>query len=402
MSDSKQASAQPHGPLHGLRVVELASAIVGPLAGLVLGDMGADVIKVETPEGDNNRLNGHRRNPKMAAMFLGINRNKRSVVLDLKTPGGREALMRLLGSADVFISSMRRGAIKRIGFDYAALAERLPRLVYAYSPGYRSDGPYGDRPAYDDIIQGHAGVAGAIERANGEARYMPTDLTGKICGHILASSIAMALYARTQTGRGQEVEVPMMENSVAFMLWEHMWGGAFDPMPAPIGYNRLFTQHRRPLKTLDEHICLLMITDDQWKRLFAVIERQDLLSDARFTTLDQRTIHVDALYAIVRERMQTRTSAEWVAQLEAADLPYARMNRFESLMDDPYLQETGFFEVYDHPTEGKLRRTPVTIFFSDTPASIRRPAANLGEHTGEVLGEIGYDAAQAQRLGQTR
>jgi len=386
------------GPLAGMRVVEVASAIVGPLAGLILGDMGADVIKVETPEGDNNRLNGHARNPKMAAMFMGINRNKRSLVLDLKTAEGREALMRLLDTADVFISSMRRPAIKRIGFDYPAVKARNPRIVYAFSPGYRSDGPYGDRPAYDDIIQGHAGIAGTIERANGEARYMPTDITGKICGYIMASSIAMALYARAMTGKGQEVEVPMMENSVAFMLWEHMWGGAFEPPMGSIGYNRLFTPHRRPLQTLDGHICLLMITDAQWQRLFAVLDRAELASEPRFATLDQRTTHVDELYAIVAERIATRSSAEWITRLEAADLPYAPMNRLEDLPNDPYLQASGYFEQYEHPSEGQLIRTPITVFFSDTPASIRRAAPRLGEDSADILSELGYDSHTTQRL----
>jgi len=399
---SASGPGDKHGALHGIRVVELTSAIVGPLAGSILGDMGADVIKVEPPEGDNTRLNGHARHPGMAAMFLGINRNKRSVVLDLKTEVGREALMRLLKTADVFVSSMRRSALERMGFGYAAVAAQNPGIIYATAPGYRSDGPFSARPAYDDIIQGHAGVAGMIEKANGEARYMPTDMSGKVCGHILASAIAMALYARAQTGEGQEVEVPMMESTVAFMLWEHLWGASFDPPIGPIGYNRLFTQHRKPLQTLDGYICLLMITDEQWRRMFLVLGRPDLCVDPRFATLDQRTTHVDVLYDTVAEEISQRPSAEWVRRLEEADLPYARMNRIEELPEDPYLKETGFFETYDHPTEGSLVRTPITIFFSDTPASIRLPPRTLGQDTAKVLAELGYDEAQAADLGRPR
>lgn len=393
-------SEAAQGPLHGMRVVEVASAIVGPLAGLILGDMGADVIHVETPQGDNNRLNGHARNPKMAAMFLGINRNKRSLVLDLNTPAGREALMRLLETADVFISSMRRKAMAKRGLDYASVAARNPRIIYAFSPGYRTDGPYGDRPAYDDIIQGHCGVAGAIERANGEARYMPTDLTGKLCGYILASSIAMALYERTISGQGQQIEVPMMENATAFMLWEHMWGHAFDPPAGPIGYNRLFTAHRRPLPTLDGHICLLAITDEQWKRLLEAIGLSQSVSDGRFASLERRTENVDALYEMVSRRFATLSTAEWIERLDAADIPCAPMNNLEDLPEDPYLKATGFFERYEHPTEGPLVRTPVTVHFSDTPARIRLPAPTLGQHSAEILGELGYDDMQAAEIGR--
>ncbi|MGD9941803.1 MAG: CaiB/BaiF CoA transferase family protein [Burkholderiaceae bacterium] len=397
-----RADDASHGPLDGIRVVEITAAVVGPLAGQILGDMGADVIKVEAPEGDNTRLNGPTRSPRMAAIFLGLNRNKRSVVLDIATAEGREALMRLLASADVFITSMRRPAARRLGIDYASVAARNPRIVYAFSPGYRSDGPYADRPAYDDIIQGHAAVAGAAERASGEARYMPTDLSGKLCGYIMASSIAMALYARAASGVGQEVEVPMMENTVAFMLWEHLWGHNFVPPVTPIGYPRLFSPHRRPLKTKDGYLCVLVLTDAQWRRLFEVLELPALADDPRFATFDQRTLHIDALNALVAERIATRSTADWMLRLEEADLPYAPSNRLEDLPADSYLAETGFFEKFEHPSEGALMRTPVTVYFSDTPASVRLPQPRLGQHTEEVLGSLGYDAAQARALGGTR
>ncbi len=391
-----------NGPLHGIRVIELATNTVGPLSAQILGDMGADVIKVETPDGDHNRINGPTRSPKMAAMFLGINRNKRSLVLDIKKPEGKQALMRLLKTADVFINNMRRDAIARLGFSYADLAAEHPRLIYAFGPGYRTDGPYCNRAAYDDAIQGHSGMAGIMARANGEVRYMPSVIVDKLCAHLVASSVAMALVARTRTGKGQEVQVPMMENTVAFLLWENMWDATFEPPVGTIGYTRLFTPHRRPLKTLDSHICMMVITDAQWRRLFAVLEVPELADDVRFSTLDQRAANIDELYGLVAARFAMRTTLDWQQRLDAADLPNAPMNRLEGLPEDTYLKQTGFFEHYDHPTEGRLVRTPITIRLSETPASIRRPPPRLGEHSAEVLAELGYDQASIRDLSKTR
>jgi len=390
------------GALQGVRVIEMATNTVGPLSAQILGDMGADVIKVETPDGDHNRLNGATRHPKMATMFLGINRNKRSVVLDIKTAEGKAALLKLLDGADVFINNMRREAIERLGLGWDDVAPTRPRLIYAFGPGYRTDGPYRNRPAYDDAIQGHSGMAGIMARANGAVRYMPSVIVDKLCAHILASSVAMALVARTRTGRGQQVEVPMMENTVAFLLWENLWDATFVPPVGKIGYTRLFTPHRRPLKTADGHICMMVITDQQWVRLFGVLERAELASDVRFASLDQRAKHIDELYGIVADQFTRRTTADWQVRLDAADLPNAPMNRLENLPDDPYLKQTGYFEHYDHPSEGRLVRTPITIRLSETPASIRRHPPQLGEHSAEILTELGYSAADIQRLSAVR
>ncbi|MGD9942570.1 MAG: CaiB/BaiF CoA transferase family protein, partial [Burkholderiaceae bacterium] len=330
------------GPLAGVRVVELASMMVGPLSAQMLGDMGADVIKVETPTGDQNRINGPTRSPGMAALFLTLNGSKRSLVLNLKEAAELEAMMRLLETADVFINNVRRDGIKRLGLDYETVAARNPRLIYIYVTGYRSDGPLRHRAAYDDCIQGHSGMTGIVERATGTVNYTPSVTVDKLCAYILASSVAMALYARTRTGRGQQVEIPMMENTTAFLLWENLWGATFDPPVSPIGYNRLFSPHRRPLKTLDGHLCLLVVTDKQWMRLFEVLERPDLAADPRFATLDQRAIHIDVLYAEVAACIAGRSTADWQRRLDEADLPNAPMNRLETLPDDPYLKKTGF------------------------------------------------------------
>jgi len=390
------------GALHGVRVIELATNTVGPLSAQILGDMGADVIKVETPDGDHNRLNGATRHPKMAAMYLGINRNKRSVVLNIKTAQGKAALLKLLDGADVFINNMRREAIERLGLGWSDVAPTRPRLIYAFGPGYRTDGPYRNRPAYDDAIQGHSGMAGIMARANGAVRYMPSVIVDKLCAHILASSVAMALVARTRTGRGQQVEVPMMENTVAFLLWENLWDATFVPPVGKIGYTRLFTPHRRPLKTADGHICMMVITDAQWVRLFDVLEHPELASDARFASLDQRAQHIDELYGIVADEFTRRTTSDWQVRLDAADLPNAPMNRLEDLPNDPYLKQTGYFEHYEHPSEGRLVRTPITIRLSETPASIRRAPPQLGEHSTEILTELGYSPEDIARLSAVR
>lgn len=390
------------GPLHGVRVIELATNTVGPLAAQLLGDMGADVIKVEAPEGDHNRINGPARNPKMAAMFLGMNRSKRSLVLDIKKPEGREAMLRLISTADVFINNMRREAIERVGLLYAQIAADNPRLIYAFNPGWRLNGPYSNRAAYDDVIQGFSGMAGIMARANGTVRYMPSVVIDKLCGYILSSSVAMALYARTRTGKGQQVEVPMLENVVAFLMVENMWDATFDPPVGKIGYPRMFTSHRRPLKTRDNFICLLVITDDQWRRLFSVLEVPELASDPRFVSLDQRSAHIDELYEIVAAKIATRTTQDWQQRLDAADLPNAPMNRLEDLMNDPYLKQTAYFEHYQHPTEGMLVRTPITTRFSRTPASIPRPPPRHGEHSHEILKELGYGDAQIAQMSAVR
>jgi crotonobetainyl-CoA:carnitine CoA-transferase CaiB-like acyl-CoA transferase len=383
------------GPLQGVRVVDLTSAVLGPVATQILGDMGADVIKVEPPAGDPIRTLGPARHPGMGAYFLNINRNKKSVVLDLKRPPAREALLRLVETADVFVHNMRLGAAERLGLDYPAVAERNRRIVYAAATGFRKDGAYRDRPSFDDVIQGESGLAGLNGGVGGEPRYVPMAVCDKLCAHVLASAVGMALFHRERTGAGQEVHVPMLETMVAFNLVDHLWHGVLAEPEKGLGYPRMLTPHRRPFPTKDGHICILATTDAQSRHLFEAIDCPELANDERFSTLARRTDNIGELYEIVIERMRRRTTAEWRERLDAFDVPNGVVTDLEGLLTDPYLAETGFFERVDHPTEGKMLTTAVPVMFSGSPGdSFRLAPPRLGEHTRSVLAELGYYDAE--------
>ncbi|MGZ5140578.1 MAG: CaiB/BaiF CoA transferase family protein [Burkholderiales bacterium] len=384
------------GPLNGIRVLDLTINVLGPLATQILGDMGADVIKIEAPDGDPMRHSGFSKNPGMASLFMNTNRNKRSVVPDLKRPAPREALLRLVETADVLVHSVRPQTAERLGVSYAAVSARNPRIVYAYGPGYRSDGPNRDRPAFDDVIQGESGIAAMIGRNGGEPRYMPMVMADKFCGHVLASAIGMALFSRERTGKGQEVVVPMLETMLSFNLVEHLWTNFFETDRANLGYSRIFSPHRRPYATQDGYICTLAVSDDQWRRVFTVIGRPELARDDRFAELKARTRNINELYAILAQELKRKTTAEWQKLLDAADLPNGAVNELSAMAENPYLDATGFFQHYEHPSEGAMVTTAIPVQFGETPGSIRLTPPSLGEHTQSVLQEIGYGPADIQ------
>jgi formyl-CoA transferase len=390
------------GPLAGVRVVDITINVLGPVSTQILGDMGADVIKVETPDGDPMRQLGPANVAGMASLFMSLNRNKRSVALDLKRPEGLEALMRLIETADVFVHSVRPGTAAKLGISYDAVAARNPRIVYAFAPGYRPGSSRQNYPAFDDVIQGESGIVAMIERANGEARYVPMAIADKFCGHILASSIGMALFSRERTGEGQEVHVPMLDTMLSFNLMEHLWTDFMKPGGEEPGYARMFSPNRRPFETKDGYVCLLAVTNDQWRRTFEAMDRPELIEDPRFCTLSKRGENIDALNAVVAGEIRQRPSAEWFDRLTAAGIPNGPVNRLSELAENPYLKETDFFREYDHPVAGPSVMTAIPVEYTKSPGSVRLPPPTLGQHTESVLGELGLDAATIAAASGTR
>ena len=380
------------GPLDGIKVLDLTSVILGPMTGQYLGDMGADVIKVESPEGDVTRTIGPRRSEGMGSLFLANNRNKRSIVLDLKTPEGQAALLRLTAGADVLLHSIRAGAAARVGLTYAALSAANPRLVYCHVKGFQDDGPYGGRPAYDDIIQALSGLAMLQMIAAGEPRYVPSIIADKVTAVHAAYAIALALFHRERTGHGQEVGVPMLETMVAFNMIEHLGGAVFEPSVGRMGYEPIRQGMRRPFPTQDGFLCLLPYNDPHWARFFALAGRADLAADPTFATMRGRQANLGKVWAEVATEVAQRSSAEWAALLDGTDIPHAVLNDLEDLLDDPHLAATGFWQMATHPSEGPLRLPANPISMPDSPPSIRRLPPRLGEHTAEVLSEHGFHA----------
>ncbi|HSU06312.1 MAG TPA: CoA transferase [Acetobacteraceae bacterium] len=390
MNDRTEAS----GPLAGVRVIDLTSVVLGPFATQVLGDMGADVIKIESPAGDDTRQIGPSRTEGMGAYFAMLNRNKRSVVLNLKRQAALAALHRLIDGADVVVHNMRLGAAARLGLSYATLATRNPRIILACATGFRKSSSMREFPAFDDLIQGMSGAAALNAGPDGAPRYFPTVLADKLTGHVLASMIGMALFHRERTGRGQEVHVPMLETMLSFLLVEHLWGAVLGEPERGLGYPRMLTPHRRPYATKDGYICVICVSDAQWARLLDAIGRPELVGDARFGSIRARSDNVDALYGVLAEGMRGRTTAEWLSVLRPLDIPCGPAETLAGLLENAYLEETGFFRKEMHPVDGAVTVTEIAPDLSDSPGSVRRLWPALGEHTAEVLREVGYDAAE--------
>jgi len=389
------------GPLEGVRILDVTTVLMGPYATQILGDLGADVIKVEPPAGDNVRGIGPARHPGMGGIFLHANRSKRSVVLDLKQPAGREALLKLAATCDVLIYNVRPQAMARLGLSYQELAQVNPAILYVGVYGYDQRGPYAARAAYDDLIQGAVGIPALSVQAGGETpRYAPSAIADRIVGISAANAVSAGLYHRARTGQGQAIDVPMFETMAQLILGDHMAGQSFEPPLGPAGYPRILNADRRPYATLNGHICVLIYADKQWAAFFELIGQPGRESaDPRFRDIGTRTQHIHAIYRLVSDEIAKRSTEEWLEAFEAADIPAMPMHTVESLLRDPQLEAVGFFSTVEHPSEGKLRTMAVPSRWSGTPPAPSRPAPRLGEHSVEVLKEAGYpDAAIAALL----
>ncbi|MBT6429234.1 MAG: CoA transferase, partial [Rhodospirillaceae bacterium] len=314
------------GPLAGVRVVEITSVVLGPWAAQILGDLGADVIKIEPPAGDTTRNIGPARNTGMGSMFLGANRNKRSVVLDLKQPAGQAAALKLAAGADVFLHNLRPAAAQRLGLGYEAVRAANPTIIYCGTYGYRAEGPYADYPAYDDIIQAKSSVPVLHNMAQGVPNYMPSVVADKTTSLAVVYAINAALFHRERSGQGQAVEVPMFEAMVAFMMPEHLFGQSFEPPLTNAGYVRVLSPHRKPQATKDGFIAVLPHTDAHWRYFLGVAGHQAVLDDERFTDVAKRTQFIDDLYEQLADIIAERTTAEWLALLDPEILPFTALN----------------------------------------------------------------------------
>lgn len=366
------------GPLAGVRVLDMTSVGMGPYATQILADMGASVIKVESPEGDVFRHTSPARHPAMGAAFLNLNRNKRAITLDLKVAHDLSTLKELISAADVFVSNVRPKSLQRLGLDYPSLQQSNPRLIYCGAYGYSEAGPYAGQPAFDDIIQAQCGMA-AFQGANNNdtPQYVNTILADKVAGLTIAYAIPMALYERERSGTGQAIEVPMFETLVSFIAVEQLAGRTFIPPLGDPGYARVMSPHRRPYRTVDGYLALLPYTTAQWQRFFTLAGRPDLALDRRFSDAINRSENIDALYEALAGIVETRTTTEWLTLLEAADIPHSEIARFDDLINDRHLNATGMVYEYDHPTEGRLRGIGIPTKFSRTPGNIRTAAEAL-------------------------
>ena len=382
------------GPLDGVRILDCTSVVLGPWAAQQLGDLGADVIKIEPPEGDTTRRLGPRRHPDMAAFYLGCNRSKRSLVLDLKRETGKRALFRLAEGADVLMHNFRPGPAARLGLSYEVFEALNPRLIYVATYGYRTGGPSGNKAAYDDIIQAGAGFAWLQTAVAETPRYMPTIVADKTSSNAVLSAVLAALYARERTGVGQAVEVPMFETLAAFVVVEHLYGETFVPAIDTSGYKRILSPQRRPYATKDGFLAILPYTDGHWREFCALVGRPELLDDARFASIANRLANVEAYYATLAEIAATRTNAAWLELLAPSNVPHGPVNSLDDLLSDPQLQATGFWKLVEHPSEGTLRMPDIPPRFSKTPPEIRRMQPRLGEHSVEVLREAGFSQAE--------
>ena len=385
-------------PLEGVKVLDLTTVIMGPFTTQVLGDFGADIIKIEEPNGDMTRDIGPSQTSKMSSMFLGVNRNKRSLVLNLKKPEAKIALWKLIEDSDIIIHNIRPQKIAALGFDPDTVLAKNPKIIYVGLHGYREDGPYGGQPAFDDVIQGQCGIAGAFEARDGEASLVPTVMADKSVG-LLASTGLLAAYIKSlKTGKGSYLEVSMFEGMVGYTLLEHHFGATFVPPLDQVGYPRALSSNRKPYKSADGYICVLPYTNQHWVNFFKIIGREDLLNDKRYSSIKERSKDIHILYTIVANNIINKTNKEWSKLLQKHEIPYGVVNKLEDLKDDTHLKAVNFFRPYKHPTEGDLEVPDSAFRLNRESLPIRRHQPKLGEHSNDILREAGFKEGEIIKI----
>jgi len=380
------------GPLHGVKILDLTTVVMGPYATQILADLGADVVKVEPPEGDVMRFAWPMRHAGMGHIYLHANRNKRAIALDLKRDTAREALLTLAKDVDVLVYNIRPQAMARLKLAYEDLRAVNPRIIYVGGFGYSQRGPYAAKAAYDDLIQGAAGIPWLLKKQGADVpRYAPVIIADRTVGLHIANAVCAALYAREKTGKGQRVDVPMFESLLQTVLGEHLGGYSFEPHTGEPGYARMLARDRRPFQTADGYVCALIYNDKQWKAFFALIGRPELMHSEKFRDQEARSRNYDDAYALVDAEMRKRGTEEWIAALEAADIPVQRMNSLTDIIADPHLEAIGYFREVEHPSEGRIRSMAVPSEWSETAPEYRLHAPRHGQHTRELLAEAGLD-----------
>lgn len=395
---SRHPTAPPaQGPLAGFRVLDLTSVVLGPLATQILADYGADVVKVESLDGDLMRANGVSKNAGMSSIFLAVNRNKRSVAVDLKSPAGVDAMRALIRRADVFVHNMRIPAIERLGLGHRSVAAINPKIVYCAATAFGQDGPYASRPAFDDIIQAASGL-GVLNANEGAPAFLPSLIADKTAGLAVVNAVLAALLYRERTGVGQFIEVPMLETMVAFILAEHLGGLTFQPPIAPAGYHRILAGGRKPVPTSDGYVVLLPYTTQHWAAFFGGVGRKDLVDKYRLRDRAEINARVKELYSDMADVVSKLSTEECLALCEKLDIPATRMYRLEELPEHPHLKAVGMFQRIQHPTEGQLLAVRSPTRFDRSPVVPISPAPLLGQHTFECLREAGVDKDALARL----